>query len=67
MSFGDPVVCSNIVDCGNQCQNKNNNISICCFSVKNWGEGAGWFGIRMMCLSGTTCLPIDCCYYELEL
>ena len=47
-------------------QTKNYKNGICCFSVKNWGEGASWFGIMMMCLSGTTCLPIDC-YYELGL
>jgi hypothetical protein len=28
MSFGDPVVCSNIVDCGNQCLVKTKTITL---------------------------------------
>ena len=27
----------------------------------------GWLGIRIMCQSGATCLPADCCYSELAL
>jgi hypothetical protein len=27
----------------------------------------GWFGIRVMCPSGATCLPTDCCFSELAL
>jgi len=27
----------------------------------------GWFGIRIMCPSGATCLPVDCCFSELPL
>jgi hypothetical protein len=26
-----------------------------------------WFGIKIMCPSGTTCLPADCCFSELAL
>jgi hypothetical protein len=38
-------------------------IGICCFSVKY----AGWLGIRIMCPSGETCLPADCCFSDLVL
>ena len=33
------------------------------------GERAktGWFGIRIMCPSGATCLSADCCFSELAL
>jgi hypothetical protein len=27
----------------------------------------GWLGIRIMCLSGATCLLADCCFSELAL
>jgi hypothetical protein len=27
----------------------------------------GWFRIMLMCPSGTTCLPPDCCFSELAL
>ena len=27
----------------------------------------GWLGIRLMCLSGATCQPTDCCFSELSL
>ena len=27
----------------------------------------GWLGIRIMCASGATCLPADCCLSELAL
>ena len=40
-------------------------IGMCCFSAKNAaGVGAktGWLRIRIMCLSGATCLPADCCF-----
>jgi hypothetical protein len=26
-----------------------------------------WFRIRIMCPSGATCLPVDCCFSELAL
>ena len=26
-----------------------------------------WLGIRIMCLSGATCLSVDCCFSELAL
>jgi hypothetical protein len=26
-----------------------------------------WLGIRIMCASGATCLPTDCCFSELAL
>ena len=24
---------------------------------------SGWLGIRIMCPSGATCLPVDCCFF----
>ena len=46
-------------------------IGICCFCAKNaaLGERAktGWLGIRIMCLSGETCLSVNCCFSELAL
>ena len=30
-------------------------------------EMTGWLGIRIMCPSGATCLPADCCFSELAL
>jgi hypothetical protein len=32
----------------------------------NWIK-TGWFGIRIMCPSGATCLPADCCFGEIAL
>ena len=54
-------------------QTKDYKIGICCFSAKhaafNLGERAktGWLGIRIMCPSGATYLPADCCFSELAL
>ena len=33
----------------------------------HWRERrkTGWFGIRIMCLSGATCPSVDCCFCEL--
>jgi hypothetical protein len=46
-------------------------IGICCFSVKHVAlrgkNKTGWVGIRIMCPSGATCLPADCCFSELAL
>ena len=38
-------------------------------SMQHYGERAktGWFRIRIMCQSGATCLPADCCFSELSL
>ena len=38
-------------------------------STKHSGERAktGWLAIRIMCPSGATCLPADCCFSELAL
>ena len=27
----------------------------------------GWFGFRIMCPSGATCLPADCCFSDVAL
>jgi hypothetical protein len=38
-------------------------------STQRKGERAktGWLGIRIMCPSGATCPPVDCCFKELVL
>ena len=38
-------------------------------SMQHYGERAktGCLGIRIMCPSGVTCLPADCCFSELAL
>ena len=38
-------------------------------SMQHQGERAktGWLGIRLMCPSGATCLPTDCCFSGLAL
>ena len=43
--------------------------SICCFSAKHAAlrRKTGWLGIRIMCPSGATHLPADCCFSELAL
>jgi len=37
--------------------------------MQHKGENAetDWLGIRIMCPSGATCLPVDCCFSELAL
>jgi hypothetical protein len=46
-------------------------IGICCFYAKHPAlrnrTKTGWFGIRIMCPSGATCLSADCCFSELAL
>ena len=51
------------------CHTKDNEIGICFFSAKHTEERGktGWIGIRIMCQSGETCLPADCCFNELAL
>ena len=51
-------------------QTKDYKIGICCFSTKHAAlrrAKTGWLGIRIMCLSGATCIPTDCCFSELAL
>jgi len=38
-------------------------------NTQHQGERAktGWLGIRIMCLSGATCLSADCCFSEIVL
>jgi hypothetical protein len=50
-------------------QTKDYKIGICCFSAKHTTlrTKTGWFGIRIMCPSGVTCLTVDCCFSELAL
>ena len=56
------VLASSEIDCGYElrsCQSKEYTIGICCFSAKN--AKTGWLRIRIMCPSGATYLPNDCC------
>ena len=53
-------------------QTKDYKIGICCFSTEHaaltYGVRAktSWLEIRIiMCQSGATCLPIDCCFSDL--
>ena len=52
-------------------QTKDYEIGICCFSVKHTvlerKNKDGLVGIRIMCLSGATCLTADYCFSELAL
>jgi hypothetical protein len=52
-------------------QTKDYKIGICFFSAKHAAfrrkSKDGWLGIRIMCPSGATCLPVDCCFSELAL
>ena len=51
------------------CQTKDYKIGIYCFSVKHgaFRSKTGWLGIIIICLSGSTCLTMDCCFSELAL
>jgi hypothetical protein len=62
------VLASSAIDCGYEPrsgQTKEYTIGMCCFSAKNTSlrrkNKTGWLGIRIMCLSGATYLPADCC------
>ena len=52
-------------------QTKDYAIDICYFSARlaalRERAKTGWFEIRIMCPSGATCLPADCCFSELAL
>ena len=66
------VLASSVVDRGFEPwlgQTKDYKIGFCCFSAKHAAERvkAGWLGIKIMCPSGATCLPADCCFSELAL
>ena len=63
------VLAPSVVDRGfepHSGQPKNYKIGMCCFSAKYVALGSKnkdcWLGIRIMCPSGATCLPADCCY-----
>ena len=45
-------------------QTKDYKIGICCFSTKHAVLRRKSNGIRIMCLSGATCLSADCCFSE---
>ena len=60
------MLTSSVVDRGFEPRSGQTNdykIGICCFSAKH----TGWLGIRIICPSGETCLPADCCLSELAL
>ena len=44
-------------------------ISRCCFSESQPALRckSGWIGIRILCPSGATCIPINCCFNKLVL
>ena len=49
---------------------KDYKIGICWFTAKHTAlrrksKKTGWLGIRVMCPSGATCLPADCCFSEI--
>jgi hypothetical protein len=47
---------------------KDYQIGIFCFKQLQGGRAKlRWLRIRVMCLSGATCLSTDCCFSELEL
>jgi len=67
-----------VVDCGFGCwspvvgQTKDYKIGICYFSAKHKAlrsknQRLVGSGIRIMCPSGLTCLPTNCCFSELVL
>jgi hypothetical protein len=62
------LLITSVVDCGFKSQSgkktKDYKIGICVFSAKYAALGAktGWLEISIMCLSGATCLPVDCCF-----
>lgn len=45
-------------------KNQNYASSICCSSAKQVVSWKGWLGIWVICLSGATCLPVDCFFNE---
>ena len=68
------VLASRAVDRGlepRSSQTKDYKIGICCFSAKHAAlrsKSKDWLArIRIMCPSGATCLPADCCLNELAL
>jgi hypothetical protein len=66
------VLASSAIDHGFESrsgQTKDYEIGISPLSTQQQGERAntGWLGIRIMCPSGVTCLPADCCFSELAL
>ena len=52
-------------------QTKDYEIGIVASAVSTQHEGerakTGWLGIIIMCPSGATCLPAECCFSELAL
>ena len=54
-------------------QTKDYKIGICCFSAKHAElrrkskDWLVWNQVKIMCLSGVTCLPSNCCFSELAL
>ena len=67
------VLVSSAVDRGFESrsgQTKDYKIGICCFSAKHAAlrrKSRDWLEIIIMCPSGATCLPVDCCFSTLAL
>ena len=67
------MLASSVVDCGLEPRSgqprdfKKMVFSASPLSTQLYGvrANAGWFGIRIMCPSGATCLIVDCCFSEL--
>jgi hypothetical protein len=66
------VLVSSVVDCGfepRSGQTKDYKIGICCFYATHAAlkrKSKDWLARnRIMCSSGVTCLPGDCCFSEL--
>ena len=66
------VLASSAVDRGVEARSseiKDYGIGVCCFSATHVAlrRKTGWLRIKIMCPSGATCLPADCCFSELAL
>ena len=62
------VLASSAVDRGfepRSGQTKDYQIGMCCFSAMH--VKTDWLGIRIMCPSGATYLPANCCFRKLAL
>jgi hypothetical protein len=58
------VLSLSVIDCGVK---PKTNWHLFFFSANHAGVSQakiGWLGFRIMCPSGVTCLPVDCCFSE---
>ena len=63
------ILASRVVDRGFESKTTKLVFVVSPLSTQHYGEKAmtDWHGIRIMCPSGATCLPADCCFSELTL